>query len=403
MTAVVTPAEGFDATPRVWLTRLLTPPVAAVKAAVGLLCAFTPLGGILLLGWGARVAQREVARAWWRAGVRDTESPMSFSAWAQRDPATRKWRTWPNWSIAQDVRAAGEKRHTSFRRAIEIVGGSLIENARLGLQTFLNSSVLLAPCAVLWQAGWGYGWENSFNKGYEQSWVGPTLWWLGWLAFVVVMSHLPLAQIHHAVTGEWRAYYRWKEIRVLRRATTGAHAALAVLFAIVMLPITVLLGVRTFPLFENVEVEKAAGALNTALALYGFLGFFVLRFVAAQVYARATRRAYDRDTAPRETVSPKTVSRRTVRLPDSPAWNAVFARWTPSPSPSPGLPVRTLRRGWRLSAGGLAVLAWTALSFQYVLIVFTTAPGWSHWWTQPLVQAPWFARVHVAPLEADSP
>ena len=49
---------------------------------------------------------------------------------------------------------------------------------------------------------------------------------LGWLAFVVVMSHLPLAQIHHAVTGEWRAYYRWKEIRVLRRATPGAHAAL---------------------------------------------------------------------------------------------------------------------------------------------------------------------------------
>ena len=53
--------------------------------------------------------------------------------------------------------------------------GSLGANLKLGAQSLFNIWVLTLPPCALWLFAWWGGWENSFNKGYEQFAVGPSV------------------------------------------------------------------------------------------------------------------------------------------------------------------------------------------------------------------------------------
>ena len=103
---------------------------------------------------------------------------------------------WPNWFVAQGAerRAGG----TSWWKRF---AGSLWANLRIGVQGIFNVWVWTMPACVLWMFSWYAGWDNSFNKGYEQAWVGPTTGLLGVAMFIAAMFYVPMAQARQAVTG----------------------------------------------------------------------------------------------------------------------------------------------------------------------------------------------------------
>src|SRR2546429_8683233 len=90
---------------------------------------------------------------------------------------------------------------------------------------------------------WYDGWNNSFNKGYEQFSVGPGVSVLGILLFITAMLYVPMAQARQAVTGNWRCFYQFRLIRTLVRRRWFACFGLAALYALCSLPILVLLSV----------------------------------------------------------------------------------------------------------------------------------------------------------------
>ena len=82
--------------------------------------------------------------------------------------------------------------------------GGLGRNIARGTAAAASLAVATFPFAVLWLASWWAGWENSFNKGYEQALAGQLVGLAGIAIFVVVMVYLPMALVHQAV--EQRAF-----------------------------------------------------------------------------------------------------------------------------------------------------------------------------------------------------
>src|SRR5207253_8164502 len=77
------------------------------------------------------------------------------------------------------------------------------------------------------------GWLNSFNKGYEQAWIGPTAGIIGTLLLALGLIYVPLARVHMAVTGEARAFFEarliWRLIRARLLLFTGYMGVLLLL------------------------------------------------------------------------------------------------------------------------------------------------------------------------------
>ena len=59
-------------------------------------------------------------------------------------------------------------------RLARAVGG-LAANIRSGLMALSALLAWTLPFTLLWLGAWWAGWENSFNKGYEQAFVGPSV------------------------------------------------------------------------------------------------------------------------------------------------------------------------------------------------------------------------------------
>jgi len=107
--------------------------------------------------------------------------------------------SWPNASErcspqSEGQRAGSENRpdsvspSRSFGRylwtILKALGQSLWMNVRLGVQSVFNTWLLTLPACVLMLFGWYDGWNNSFNKGYEQFLVAPGISWLGMMLFI---------------------------------------------------------------------------------------------------------------------------------------------------------------------------------------------------------------------------
>lgn len=343
----------------------------------GLLGPLGFVGAILAVGWTYRLMQRCALRVWWQRSP-EWYDGVRFETLTSSNAELQHLHRWPNWF-------AGERRLSS-----------LAKNFQIGLRGVFNSYVLTIIPGLIWFLTWEAGWDNSFNFGYEQSFVNPSRYIAGMLVFVAVMFYLPMAQARQAVTGDWRAFYHFKTVRNLVRRRWFGCLVLAVSYALISLPVTAL---KVFPYFIG-QADPAfldMGAIELLRRLRGFLflaslfvfpAFVGLHILAARLYAGALRDAIqERELTPLgfELVA---VEKLHIDVPD--------------PRPERSAPTRfvlwTGSLTGRVTAGVITALIWFAFAFQIVVgqfIKFESNPV-KGWINHPLVEAPWF---DLAPAE----
>ncbi len=275
------------------------------KFAVGTVLCLTPLSAILVIGWTARAMRRRSALAWYRHSGRHTAS-TPFRTFAATRTAHAHLAAWPNWILGQApgaMRAAAAAQGLGARAVpglwLRILAGSLWENFRTGLQVLLNTWTLTLPAGALWLMSWWGGWENSFNKGYEQAFVGPGVALAGIAMFVTALFHVPLAQARQASGGQWRVFYGFAFVRALRRHGRFGIAKLALRYVVAG---AVLAALHAAPLalggYLDGQEELSAQQRTNIAALYHlitaaavFAMFVWLRLAAAILYGEAVLRA----------------------------------------------------------------------------------------------------------------
>jgi hypothetical protein len=177
--------------------------------------------------------------------------------------------------------------------------GGLAANIRTGLMAFAALLVWTLPFTVLWLGAWWAGWENSFNKGYEQAFVGPSVFLLGALLAGLILPALPLMLAHLATENRLAAAFELRRLRSLVAQAGWRVPALALLAGLFAVPFAAARGLITTatdwaPWVEDLTPEAAAdlqSRITLVLAALSFLTAWITRALATRVYTRAAPRA----------------------------------------------------------------------------------------------------------------
>jgi hypothetical protein len=245
-------------------TRSLGALVLVKDLLVGSALCLTPVTAILALGWLTRMMERTTRHAW----MRPTE-PVGWIMGPQ-----------------------------GYGLMVRLFGG-LGANIRMGLRTVLGLFFYTIPFTALWLLSWWAGWDNSFNKGYEQAWIGPSLGLTGVAIAILALTHLPYALAHFAVQGRFIALFEVRRIRMVFSRTGWRSVGIAALTVLLALPFFAL---RSLPVFvENIipgfealppeDISTIIMGLTLAGAVWCFASLYILRFLAARLYARAAAHA----------------------------------------------------------------------------------------------------------------
>jgi len=177
--------------------------------------------------------------------------------------------------------------------------GGLASNIRAGFHMAIGMFVMTLPFTGFWLSAWWAGWENSFNKGYEQAFVGPFLGLTGVGIFAIVMIYLPMAAAHQAVENRAFAFFELKRIRSAVAHSGWRYVMLAVVTVFFSLPIFASRGLPTFA--ESIypglafltasEVNDLRMTIDLFVAAYIFVSLVILRRWSARIYAKAVLRA----------------------------------------------------------------------------------------------------------------
>ena len=184
-----------------WSLRLWFP----VKFAIAMALSQILLGSVFLLGWLYRLMQRMTLKRWWQLSPLKSQG-VSYADFASGGVYSKQHVYWPNFILGQNGWPRLELSEASriLPRLSILVGHltrSLRQNLQLGLQGILTTWTLTLPGCLLWLFAWYDGWNNSFNKGYEQAAVGLVVFILGMFLFVGSMFYVPMAQARFASTG----------------------------------------------------------------------------------------------------------------------------------------------------------------------------------------------------------
>lgn len=315
---------------------------------VGSLFTLTPVTAVLVVGWTQRATANAVAR---RLG----ESEQ---------------RAWPRWIMDDNAGALlAEARGANLSRRVALLFralfGSLWLNASAGIRALIPVAIVILPAGLLFLFSWWAGWENSFNKGYEQSWVGPFVASAGIVYFMTVMTLLPLAETRHAVHNSWRAFFDISFLRAAAREVRFGLIGLALAFVAAGL---IVAGLKAAPLAIGNAAETPEKALQFAqaypliIAAILFPLYVSLRLFAARVYARAAARIAARE--------------------DPPPQRAAFTRLALG---SGSLVMATI-------ASVVTFAAWFGFVSQIYIAQFLVH-DWTHWINHPLVQLPWVGSI----------
>ncbi len=366
-----------------------------LKYLIGILLCLTPITAVLVLGWTGRAMQRSAMKTWYSQS--ETAGVTSFVQSMGVSDETSHLVKWPNWMISQDFRrdlahvfAASMPLKRRVSSLFSALFGSLWANLTLGIQLILNCWVVTLPACFLWLLGWWAGWENSFSKGYEQAWVGPTVALAGVALFIVAMIHLPLAQARQALTGQWRSFYDFSLSHRMRQLGRLSALFLVVLYLIAGVLVT---GAKIAPLgignylgeLENPLSADKLELLNFAwkLAVAGlvFTLFVGLHLVAARHYARRLSSG----------VATGRIDPAVLR----PAEQRHLKRFDLANVGDPierGLIMRSIAwSGASVSAAlimAVVIAGWAAFSFQLFFAQFLNH-AWTGWLNLALVQLPW--------------
>jgi hypothetical protein len=177
--------------------------------------------------------------------------------------------------------------------------GGLGANIRSGIIALAALLAWTLPFTLLWLGAWWAGWENSFNKGYEQAFVGPLVFLFGAVLAMLVAPALPVMLTHVAVEERLSAAFELRRLRSLIGQAGWRIPALSLIATLFALPFAAargLIGTATdwAPWVAELSPEDLAalqGQITLALAALAFLTAWTLRSLAAHLYATAAARA----------------------------------------------------------------------------------------------------------------
>jgi hypothetical protein len=270
---------------------------------------------ILVTGWTYRWVQGLVLRGWWKQSrFRKEGSFDDFLAGLGPPAPVRK----PRWLLQERIRASltrpgpdGQPAgalHLTLR-LLRAPWHSLWLNFKVGVKALVCTLLLTGWGCLLIYFGWTFGWLNSFNKGYEQAFVGPLVSLLGIALFALSLFYLPMAQIHQGVTGEARAFFDFRFVWRLIQARITAYCGVAALIVLASLPLEVLKIVVPNVLGNDESQPDAELRWQMGWALFGaclllFPTLLLVRRVAARVYRSAVLRVLRRGTVTRDELHP---------------------------------------------------------------------------------------------------
>ena len=333
----------------------------------GAFLCLSPPGSIVVVGWTLRRA-----------------AATAHAEWTENGPKPAR----PNWIVREGggVWSSGAAHDAVLRRARARAASlvhSLAINFRVGLASLLVVWSITLPGCMLWLFAWYAGWNNSFTKGYENAGVGPLTGLLGTALFIAAMMYVPMAQARHAVTGDWRSFYRFRVVWRMMRQCRFRYLCLAALYAATALPVMILKSApMVFTQIGDVWEPVTAVEARETLDSYFFWAcvavfplFVALRVVGARVYAVAARRA----------VAAGRIDPADLHPVEADALAAL----------APSEPMKRRRGGRALTTVWVAALAlvWFAFVAQIFVSEFLNYHPGVGWLNQPTAQAPWFHYI----------
>lgn len=363
---------------------------------------------IFVVGWTYRLMQRYAVYRFIKLYY-PKHAKINFRKLVHSNDDYASMLTPPNWFNQQNpVSTLKRQWHESdtiwqsVKSVIRFPFHSLWLNFKIGLQGLFNTYVItLIPC-LLWQFAWHAGWNNSFNKIYEQAHVGALTGLTGVFLFSLVMMYVPMAQVRQAVTGEWKTFYQFKTNWRLIRSCWFYYAMLALLFTLISLPITIFkTAPGFFPQMNPALIDATDAELLSVLNQYFFVvsffclaGFILVRLAGVRVYVTAVKTALSRNMLTIKSLSPfeqkiiQTVGGNQQEDIEEPHMIMKATQWM----------------GRKMKAAVCMVLIfviWITFSFQIFVSEFLNYHPSRAWLNQPLIQMPAFRYVpwHLNPEE----
>jgi hypothetical protein len=368
------------------------------KYVVGALFCQSIAGAIIIIGWSYRLGQRSALRYWWSRSEHKQKGAR-LADHLERYDSRHEHLHWPNWLAHQNFRQAVRRKEGASALAygwqlLKAPFHSLGLNLKVGVQGIFNTWVLTMPACILWLFAWYDGWNNSFNKGYEQAPVGPLTGILGIVLFIVAMLYVPLAQARQAVTGDWRSFYNFSFVWGLVRRHWLACLVLAGITSAFFLPLTIM---KTAPMFFGVKNPNFASTTNPQVlkllnsyffwcAFLVFPLFVYLRVLAARIYARGVLHGIQTGEITLDDLT--SIERRELQR-----LNLIQV----NPPRSRHVLLRVAGSTTSLALFSAGIFATALIWFTFVAQIFISAflkydqaVGWLN---QPLVQLPWFRYI----------
>jgi len=353
------------------------------------------LGSVFLLGWLYRLMQRATLKHWWQLSPLKAQG-ISYRSFAVGGVYAKQHVYWPNFILGQNGWPRAElKAAPTFIAKISVVVGHLTrsfrQNLRLGLQGILTTWTLTLPGCLLWLFAWYDGWNNSFNKGYEQAAVGPVVFVLGMFLFVGAMFYVPMAQARFASTGAWRTFFQFRLVwRIIREEWLGC-LLLAGLYAAMAFPVNLLKTMPEFfpqmrPELETLSGEEAIGFLKVYFfwAMLLVLPMLViLRVLAAWIYASGVLRCLRRGRMTEEDLGEnewESLQRLQLIKTAEPIQHHIIVK----------IMAWIATRAGRITSTIVIGSFWFVFVFQVLVAEFFNYHPFVGWLNQPLVQLPWF-------------
>ncbi len=348
--------------------RVLRYLLALLRLFAGVLLSQFLLGAVSLAGWGQEVSRRAALRRWQR------EAALEWP-----EDCTR----WPSFLMSEDAPSpeAGWMRRTAAR----LLGGAW-RNVCKGVVCLLGTYCLSLPGMALWTFSWRYGWDNSFNKGYEQAYIGPTLGISGILLFMLAMLYVPLAQVQLAVAGRAVTFFRWRIVRAVFMGNLTGVLWLAAVYVLAALPINVLLAGVLFRFNDTIDSPTLTDAelleqLKRYFLIVGVVGlplYAWVRVTSGRVYARGFLHAVRTGSLRRTALAGMSALELAH---DAASTLATKKTW------------KTLRRGAATMVVVAMLLLWFIFVAQIYVRQFLNYVPMQGWLNQPLVHAPWLSHI----------
>lgn len=313
-----------------WFARVVRGCVSVLIGAI--LCA-APVTSLIALGWLSRQMTAKIGQR--------------FDGGMQS----------PGWLLGQREMGRWER---SF--------GGLSANISTGLRVLVALLAWILPFTALWLGAWWAGWENSFNKGYEQAFLGPSVFLSGLAMAAVLLPVIPVMLAHLAAEERLAAAFEVRRIRGVIAQAGWRFGGLALLTFVLALPFIgrqgfVTLAPGAFPAIADLPPEGIAalrGWLTFGAAAWAFLALWWLRLSAARLYARAAPRAAGLRPG---------------------LWDGAFAAGVACPARRASRVLTTL---WVM----VAMAAGAGLGAQVVVAQFINH-GWWRWVLHPFFALPW--------------